>query len=139
MLVYVRFLQFQKNTLQDVNLYKGHHTITITCEADQTFSGMPEEPRECQAICDTIRKLEIEARFKEYLQNPDDKASYDCTDGDLVGSVCTVVCPPGFEQYRFGKYAPKSSTKCTKKFGSGWNPPEWTLSNCAPIGYYDEN
>ena len=119
--------------------------MTITCEADQTWSGMPEEPRECQAICDILEPEHIGFQFEEFLQNPNDTASYDCTNGDFLGSECTVVCPPGFEQYTSGKYGPKTTTTCKKRnnwWGQKvhlWWPEKWSLTNCAPIGYYDEN
>ena len=119
---------------------KDHHTMTITCNKDSTWSGLPKEPRTCEAICEwdlLIRQVPaIDPKYNKYLKNPNDKPYFDCTDGDKYGSVCTLICPEGFEQWTDNKYGVNKATTCERKYGeSWWNPRVWKITACHPIGY----
>ena len=101
---------------------EGNHTITITCQADNTWSGMPDTPRSCEAICDSrVLSPEVDVHFK-----------WTCTDEDKVGSKCTKTCLPGYEFNTFNKYAPKTELEC-KGGTKGWIPNLWKITGCYKI------
>ena len=138
------FLTFFQKTEISISC-KGNQTMTITCEAGGTWSGLPEEPRECEAYCPEEKTgTWIRPEYTKYLQNPDDKAYYDCTDGDRLGSVCTLKCPPGFHQWTQSKYGAKSQLECKRsKIYVDWPKKEkrnwWKgdhraqITRCKPI------
>ena len=122
--------------------------MTITCEADSTWSGLPEVPRTCEAFCPEESRWGsktgtwIRPEYHKYLQNPDDKAYYDCTDDDRVGSVCTLKCPPGFHLWTKSKYGPKSQLECkrSKTYFFPYEKRNWwkgdhlgQITRCSPI------
>ena len=120
---------------------EGDDKISLTCLADGTWSGMPESPRECEAICDMsaldldlTSNKKIRDEHKQFLQYPNDSPTYDCTNEDYLGSICWIVCPTGFKEWNDSKY-PKSTTECTKKDGAGWNPAASKVNYCVPHCY----
>ena len=114
--------------------HKGGNTIKITCEADSTWSGLPEEKRECEAFCGEELSKPIHSKFNDYLENPNDEPQFECTDGDRLGSVCTVKCPTGFHQeWTTSKYGPTTSVECKKKQGEHWWKDVSKVTSCAPI------
>ena len=109
--------------------------MSLTCQADFTWSGLPEEPRVCEQICDvSVLDLDLQndkqiaPEHREYLQDPNDEPHYDCTNGDILDSECSIVCPSGFKQWPKSKY-PRAKTECTK---NGWNPDPADLNTCVP-------
>ena len=109
--------------------------MTITCQADGTWSGLSEEPRECEAVCgENLTPPSIASKYNDWLQNPDDEPHFDCTNGDKFGSVCTIICPPGFQQWTSNKYGPTSQTECKKQQGDHVWKNNWKITECSPIG-----
>ena len=109
--------------------------MTITCQADGTWSGLSEEPRECEAVCgENLTPPSIAPKYNDWLQNPDDEPHFDCTNGDKFGSVCTLICPPGFQQWTSNKYGPTSQTECKKQQGDHVWKNNWKITECSPIG-----
>ena len=109
--------------------------MTITCQADGTWSGFSEEPRECEAFCgEGLPVLPIDESYKPWLENPNDEAYFECTDGDKFGSVCTLICPPGFQQWTANMNGPTSETECGKQHGNHDWKFEWKIQECSPIG-----